>query len=123
MKPSYTLGLLRKKRILKKHCKFTCKSFPDTFLLVPQNCFIFTDSAHFDPECIPTKVSHPYPHLSKVFTHPFRDEALKTYFVLASRHYTVNELLFLTTPSTSFILKIQKGQVSQNVSQLHFMPK
>ena len=57
-------------------------------LILPEESLISTDSAHIDPECIPTNVSHPYPDLSIFFDHPLFDKSLKAYSALASKHYT-----------------------------------
>ena len=72
---------------------------------------------HIDQEKIPHKVSHPYPHLTKVFDHPLNDKAFKIYNVLASQDYTYNELLFLTAQSIAFISKKQYKYPSESYAQ------
>ena len=83
-------------------------------MITPQECLFSTDSAHFD--CIPTNVSHPYPHVSKCFDHPFNAQTLKTYNHLASQHYNHSELPYLIAQSTSFILKKQYRHSSKTAS-------
>ena len=71
------------------------------------------DSAHFDPKCIPNKIIHRYPHLSKDLDLPKDDKSLKTYKVLAAQHQTHTKVLFLTEQSTTFVLKKQYRVTSQ----------
>ena len=68
-------------------------SFPHRPLIDTEECLVSTDSAHSNPERITTKVSHFYPHLSKVFDHPSNEEVLKTYKDLSWQRYTQKQLL------------------------------
>ena len=68
---------------------------------MPQYSLVSTDSAHFDPDYVPTTVAQPYPHLSKIFDHTLNDEALNLDDILASQHYSYSEILFLTAQSAA----------------------
>ena len=76
------------------------KNNPDRSMTFPQKCSISSDSSHNNPHCNPNTVFQRYPHLSKVFDHPLNDKALKKYNTLASQHYSLSELLFLTAQSS-----------------------
>ena len=67
------------------------KNFPDRPLIFPHENPISTVSAHIDPDCIPTTVAQPYPHLSKVFDQPLNDKAPKMFETLASQLYSFSD--------------------------------
>ena len=116
IKPEFTKGSLRNYDPIKQYYLFTPKINPDRPILIPQECLNSSDSLHIDQEKIPHKVSHPYPHLTKVFDHPLNDKASK-YNVLASQDYTHNELIFLTAQSIAFISKKQYKYPSESYAQ------
>ena len=91
-------------------------------LILSGEGLISTDSARFDPNCVPARVPHPYQHLSEVFFRPIVDKALKKFTKLTSDHYTHNEILFLTEQSVTFISKTQYGHTSQKNSQTLKLP-
>ena len=74
-KTAYTIGWLRNYDPFKQHHLFTPQKVPERTLIIPQECLISTDSAHIDPDCIPSTVSQQNPHSSKVFDHPLNDKA------------------------------------------------
>ena len=117
IKPEFTKGSLRNYDPIKQYYLFTPKINPDRPILIPQECLNSSDSLNIDQETIPHKVSHPYPHLTKVFDHPLNDKAFKIYNVLASQDYSYNELIFLTAQSIAFISKKQYKYPSGTYAQ------
>ena len=78
-------------RILWNNSKYLRQNFPDRPLIFPHENPISTVSAHIDPDCIPTSVAQPYPHLSKVFDQPLNDQAPKIFETLASQLYSFTD--------------------------------
>ena len=120
LKTAYVIGSLRNDDPLNQYYISTPKNFLDRPLITPQNCLVSSDFVHNGPDCIPTTVVQPYPHLSKVFDHTPNNKAIKMNNTFASQHYSYKEHLLLTAQSAVFIANDQYrhnvNATSQSVS-------
>ena len=88
-------------------------------MIIPQECQHSFDSAQFDPNCNLTRVSQPYPHLSKVFDRPLNYNTLRTPKALASQTYIHSDLFSSFAKTTTFISKKQYHHASQTQFHAH----
>ena len=129
LKLAYKIASLKDYDPLEHYLFFTTKVSPERPFVTLQGCLSSYASVNFDPDCIQTKISDPYPHPLKIFGHPFKDKALKTYVVPASQCYTHGELLFLAVQGTIFLSTINyigtlhKTLLKRNLMlKKHFLP-
>ena len=88
-------GTFKRNGLAENLFSFTPKLVSAEPPLFPKKCLLSNDSANIESDCIPTKVSQTYPHLSNVFDPPLKDKALKTFrYSIFKIFQTFNSSLF-----------------------------
>ena len=88
LKPAHTIVSLRNYDPLKQSYLYDPESFSQKPLNNPRDCFISTDSAHIELNCMQITVADPSLHLSKASDRTLNDKALKLFIAPASQHYS-----------------------------------